>query len=234
MALAVLLASSAAAAERLPVSVGVGVETAPSTHDAVQTSTLRRIVSWIRSRRGSSQQDVVQEQLADALAALAAASRSGLSIPQAIEVVGAQTADPVGASMREVAERTGLGSSLDDALERWATAVPVPDVRLAAAVLQLHRRTGGELPDVLDRLARTMRQRRSLVREVRSLTAQARLSGAILGVLPIGFFLFSWFTSRGDMAAALTSPTGRAAVMAGLALQGIAALWIRHLLRVEP
>jgi tight adherence protein B len=126
-----------------------------------------------------------------------------------------------------------LGSPLDEALGRWVGQIPGPDVRLVAAVLRLQRRTGGSLPSVLDRLARTLRDRRAAEREVRSLTAQARLSGAILGLLPIGFFLFLSVTSKSDIAAALRSPVGGAAVATGSVLQGVAFLWIRKLLKVE-
>lgn len=189
---------------------------------------------WARRRRPAKRVDVVQGQLADAASALAAACRAGLSVPQAIGVAADQTADPVGASMREIAERTDLGSSLDDALDRWTVVIPMPDVRLVAAVLRLHRRTGGALPDALDRLARTLRERRSIVREARSLTAQARLSGAILGLLPVGFFVFLVITSRGDMVDALSSAMGRTSIAVGLILEGVAFLWIRQLLRLEP
>ncbi len=152
---------------------------------------------------------------------------------QALAATAHRTPEPLAGSLRAVVEDVGLGSSLDDALDRWVSAIPVPDVRLAAAVLRMHRGTGSGFPVVLDGLARTLRERRAAIREVRSLTAQARLSGAILGLLPIVFFLFLWITSRRDMSAALGTSVGRTAIVAGIALQAVAFLWIRRLLRVE-
>jgi len=99
-------------------------------------------------------------------------------------------------------------------------------------VLQLHHRTGGDLPRVLDQLSQTLRDRRAATAEVRSLTAQARLSGAILGLLPVGFFLFLSVTSRDDIAAAYHSSAGATAIVAGLVLDAVAFVWIRRLLRV--
>jgi Flp pilus assembly protein TadB len=81
-------------------------------------------------------------------------------------------------------------------------------------------------------VAEALRERRETAREVRALTAQARLSGAILGLLPIGFFLFLLLTSRSDIAAAFETPAGIAATGLGLLMQGVAFVWIRHLLRV--
>jgi tight adherence protein B len=190
---------------------------------------LRAFTAGRRSRRKA----VLGPQLADAVSAIASGSRAGLSLQQAVELAAGQVAAPLGPSLHEVADRAALGSPLDDALERWATAIPVPDVRLAAAVLRLHRRTGGALPPLLEGLARTLRERAAVAREVRSLTAQARLSGAIMGLLPIGFFAFLWLTSRRDVVAALHSSTGLTAIVVGLVMQTLAFVWIRHLLRVE-
>jgi tight adherence protein B len=187
----------------------------------------------IRRRRAVRTRVRIEAQVADAVAAVAAGVRGGLSVTQAVAHAADRTPEPLAASLRHVVDRTRLGSSLDDALERWATAIPVPDVRLVAAVLRLHRGTGGGFPNVLDGLGRTLRERRAAIREVRSLTAQARLSGAILGLLPVAFFLFLWMTSRHDMMVALGSPVGRTAIVVGVLLQGIAFLWIRRLLRVE-
>jgi Flp pilus assembly protein TadB len=64
------------------------------------------------------------------------------------------------------------------------------------------------------------------------MTAQARLSGAILGMLPIGFFAFLWLTSRSEIEGALGTPAGAACVVLGLALDGVAFMWIRRLLEI--
>ncbi len=85
---------------------------------------------------------------------------------------------------------------------------------------------------MLDQVATTLRERHATTREVRALTAQARLSGAILGALPVAFFLFLSLTSRREIEAAFSTPTGLGAVVIGLLMQSAAFLWIRHLLRV--
>jgi tight adherence protein B len=86
----------------------------------------------------------------------------------------------------------------------------------------------------LENLAGTLRDRRASSRELESLTAQARLSATILGLLPIGFFLFLSVIARRDLEAAYETPAGVAAIAVGFALQGAAYVWIRHLLRVDP
>jgi tight adherence protein B len=195
------------------------------------------IVTWVvgaagRRRRTERLAAALSEQLADAVRSLAAGMRAGLSVPQAIAFAAGEGEPPLAPTLARIVDTVGLGGAVDDALERWATDVGSDDARLVVGVLALHRRSGGDLPRVLDQVAATLRERSSAAREVRALTAQARLSGAILGLLPVGFFAFLWMTSRGDIEGAFDSPIGVVAVLAGLALEGIAFLWIRSLLEV--
>jgi tight adherence protein B len=171
--------------------------------------------------------------MVDAVRAIGAALRAGMSLPGAISFAAAEVPAPLGPQLRQVVERHGLGVPLDASLAEWAEAGGSADARLVASVLELHHRTGGDAPVVLEQVARTLADRRAARAEIRALTAQARLSGAILGLLPIGFFLFLSATSREDMAAAYRSPAGLTAIVAGLVLQALAFLWIRRLLRVE-
>jgi tight adherence protein B len=82
-------------------------------------------------------------------------------------------------------------------------------------------------------VGRTLASRREAARELRSLTAQARLSAAILGLLPLGFFLFMSVVARRDIESAYRTTAGASAIAVGVALQGAAFVWIRRLLRVE-
>jgi tight adherence protein B len=186
-----------------------------------------------RRRRDARLAAALDEQLADAVRSFAAGMRAGLSVPQAIAFAAREGEPPLATALARIVDSVGLGGGLDDALERWATDVGTDDARLVVGVLALHRRSGGDLPRVLDQVAATLRERSSAAREVRSLTAQARLSGAILGLLPIGFFAFLWMTSRGDIEGAFDSPIGVGAVVAGLVLEGVAFLWIRSLLELK-
>jgi tight adherence protein B len=173
------------------------------------------------------------EQLADAVRAIASALRAGLSVPQSLAYAAGEAPPPLDGSLRDVVDALDVGVPSDEALDRWADRVGTDDARLVAGVLQLHRRSGGDLPVVLDQVAVTLRDRQAAAREVRALTAQARLSGVILGVLPIGFFAFLWLTSRRQIEGALATPAGLGAVVLGLTLEGLAFVWIRRLLEVR-
>jgi len=187
-----------------------------------------------RRRREARREAALQEQLAEGVGMIAAGLRSGRSLAGSIELAADELSPPLGGSFRRVVDRVALGERLEDALRVWSSEVGGPDARVTGGVLGLHRRTGGALSAALDGLASTLRARRSAARELRSLTAQARLSAAILGLLPIGFFLFLSVVARRDVETAFGTPVGTGAVLVGFTLQACAYLWIRRLLRVEP
>jgi tight adherence protein B len=187
-----------------------------------------------RRRRRVAKAAALEDGLAEAVTAIAAAIRAGRSMSGALEEAASTVGPPLGPRLDALVGRIALGVPVEAAVLDLVQSVPGPDGRLVAAVLGLHQRSGGDAPAVLDRVARTLRERRASAREIRSLTAQARLSGAILGFLPIGFFLFLSLTARADVERALSSTTGLTAILVGLTMQGLAFLWIRLLLRVEP
>jgi tight adherence protein B len=188
----------------------------------------------IRSRRRVARLAAERdEQLADAVRAVSSSLRAGLSAPQAIAYAETESAPPLQSSLEAMSSSLEVGVPFDEALDGFSSDIDTEDARLVTGVLRLHRRSGGDLPAVLDQVADTLRERQAAAREVRALTAQARLSGVILGVLPVGFFAFLWLTSREQIEGAFRTPAGIAALGLGLVMEALAFLWIRHLLEVR-
>jgi tight adherence protein B len=196
----------------------------------VGAASIRQLV---RRHRRMSQRHRAGEQLADAVGAMAAGLRAGLSLPQSFAYARDEAAEPLRGELTSLVDKIEVGTPVGEALSDWADAQGSEDALLIVGVLDVHRRSGGDLPTVLDGLAGTLRERRAALREVRALTAQARLSGVILGMLPIGFFGFLLLTSRREMLHAIVTPLGGTALGIGLALELLAFLWIRHLLEVR-
>ncbi|HEY3264767.1 MAG TPA: type II secretion system F family protein [Actinomycetota bacterium] len=217
----------------LVVSSAAGFAIAGSIGAAAAGSACVIVPLARRRRREGAETAALEDGLAEAVAAIAAAIRAGRSMAGALDEAASTVPPPLGPRLAALVDRVSLGVPVERAVTELAEAVPGPDARLVAAVLGLHQRSGGDAPAVLDRVARTLRDRRASAREIRSLTAQARLSGAILGFLPIGFFLFLSVTARADVERALGSTTGLTAIVAGLAMQAVAFAWIRRLLRVD-
>jgi tight adherence protein B len=183
--------------------------------------------------RSARRSQLIEEQLIDAVGAVASALRSGRSLVQSLEVAADEVHAPLGTILSEGVDRMTLGVPFEEVVDELAERVGSSDARLVTGVLRLHRRTGGALAASLDDVSRTLRARRDGARELRSLTAQARLSAAILGLLPLGFFVFLSIVARRDVETAYRTSAGASAIGVGLALQGLAFVWIRRLLRVE-
>jgi tight adherence protein B len=208
------------------IVAGPGLAAAVVTASAI----LRHV--FARRRRATGRRRA-GEQLADAVSAISAGLRAGGSLVQAFAYARDEAGEPLRSELSDLVERIDLGTPVGEALSGWADARDSEDVRLIAGVLDLHRRSGGDLPSVLDGVAATLRERRAAQREVRALTAQARLSGSILGLLPIAFFGFLLLTSRAEMLRALASPLGSTALAVGLGMELMAFLWIRRLVEMR-
>jgi tight adherence protein B len=191
------------------------------------------ILHLVRRRRRTSHRHRAAEQIADAVGAMSAGLRAGLSLPQSFAYARDEADEPLRGDLASLVDKIEVGTPVGEALSEWAEAQGSEDALLIVGVLDVHRRSGGDLPTVLDGLAGTLRERRAAFRDVRALTAQARLSGVILGMLPIGFFGFLLLTSRREMLHAIATPLGGTALGIGLALELLAFLWIRHLLEVR-
>jgi len=201
---------------------------------ALAASVALPVVRLARSRRRTRRLEaLLSRQLMDGIGSLAAAVRSGRSVHQAISATAEEVGDPLASSLFAIQDAVSAGRPFDQAVDEWGARVGSDDAALVAGTLILHRKMGGDLPAVLDRVAETLRDREAAVAEVRSMTAQARLSGAIVGSLPVAFLGVLWLVSRDDVVVGLSSPMGRIAVAVGLALEAGAYLWIRRLLEIR-
>jgi tight adherence protein B len=187
----------------------------------------------LHRRRGQRLADLLESQLTEAVEVTSLAVRGGFSLSQALEFAAGEVSDPMGGLLRTIAAEQRLGASFETALGHFANSVGTDDARLFGLVLGIHARSGGNLAGALAEVAATLRHRQGLRRELRAQTAQGRISGAILGALPIVFSLVLAITSRSQLEPVYRSPVGIMMVSTGLALEAVAYLWVRRLLRVR-
>lgn len=126
-----------------------------------------------------------EEHFPDALDSLARAMRAGHPFAAAMGIVAEECEAPVSVELRKAAAEGGLGSSWEQALGNLADRVPLLEVSMFAAAVQMQTRTGGKLNEVLGKLSENMRESTALKGEVRALAAHGKLTGAVLTVLPI-------------------------------------------------
>lgn len=177
---------------------------------------------------------LVEEALPEALEAVARSLRSGSSLRQAVEEAAAATPGVLGDDLRGVAGAVAAGQTLVAALDAWGFRRPLPGVRLAVSALGLGAETGGAHARAVDGVAATVRNRLAVGREVRALSSQARLSALVIVLAPLGFSALAAATDEGTAEFLLRTPFGLACLAAGLLLDGLAALWMHRLSRLEP
>lgn len=140
---------------------------------------------WL-GRRQSSRLNAFNKQLPDTITLIANALRAGSSFLQAIEMVVREAQPPISLEFARVVREVNLGLAFDTALENMVRRVKSDDLELMATAITIQHQVGGNLAEILDSIAFTIRERVRIKGEIRTLTAQQRMSGYVVGLLPIG------------------------------------------------
>jgi tight adherence protein B len=152
----------------------------------------------------------------DGLDLLARAVRAGLPVFDAMEVAAREISPPVGGEFRRMIDEMRIGVEIEEALQRAAARIRVPDFRFFVVALTLQRRTGGHLAETLNNLSNIIRRRKEIRLKARALTAQARASAVVLSVLPFLVGIALVFIAHSLMQVLWADPRGR--FMVGVAL----------------
>lgn len=189
----------------------------------------RVVLKVLRFRR----REKLGDQLEEALSSMSNSLKAGFSIQQALEAIVRQGHQPISIEFKLAIQQTRLGMSLDDALHDMAKRVQLEDFYLTASAIAAARITGGDLTGVLERLAGMIRERRRIGRRVKSLTAQGRLQGMLLAMLPF-LMLLLFFMIRPQMIINFfQSPIGIASFLLTLVLQGAGYVIIRKIVNID-
>jgi tight adherence protein B len=187
------------------------------------------VVETMLTRRLAGARDAAEAHLRDVALTLASATRAGLSIRRALDEAARDAGPPLDGELRRLTGRLDVGESLESAFEGLVSRLSLPDLRLVTMALSIHRRTGGDLPVMLEGAAEVIGDRVRARHEVRALTAQGRASGAVLAVLPVAFVALLSGTGGAALGAFYRSWLGGGLLAAGLLLAGLGFLWIRRI-----
>jgi tight adherence protein B len=174
-----------------------------------------------------------EEQFPDALDMLTSALRAGLALTGAIQVVAEEAPDPVGKEFRVLFEENRLGVDMKHAVQMMAERVDSTEARLFATALVLQRETGGNLAEVLDGTAAVIRDRFRILRDVRTMTAQARLSGGILMLLPLALAAAIMLLAPEYLRGLAHDPTGKYLIPTAVVLQVTGFLIMRRIVDIK-
>jgi tight adherence protein B len=187
---------------------------------------------WLRIKRGQRLKQFEQD-LPDALDLIGSSLRAGYGVVHGFEIVSRENAGPCGEEFGQVLQEVTLGSELDSALARINDRVDSEDARLLATAVAVQRRTGGNLVDVLAQMAHVLRERQRLRREVHVITTAPRVSGYVVGMLPLGLMVGMYFLSRYYLEMLFDEPIGRLALLGSVVLVIIGLMLNRRISSVE-
>ncbi len=170
---------------------------------------------WLVHKRKRRIKTLV-EQLPDVFELMSQALRAGHSLAGAIQLVSQQMPEPIAGEFALVFHEQNLGMKIEDALLNMGDRVDQMDVRFFVTAVLIQRQTGGDLAEVLDKIGKVIRDRIQLFGTVRALTAEGRLSGLVLLLLPVLVFFISLSVNPNYARMLLDTPNGR--MMLGIAI----------------
>jgi tight adherence protein B len=177
--------------------------------------------------------DKLREQLPDVLTIMASSLRAGHSFMQALDAVAREIAQPAATEFQRVVSEIRLGRPTDDALEALAERVGSADFRWAVLAVNIQREVGGNLAEILDNVADTLRERATMRRQIRVLTSEGRLSAWVLALLPIGIGLYLLMRSPDYIRPLYTTTFGLIMLAGAAGLMTVGVLWMRKIVDID-
>jgi len=162
-----------------------------------------------------------QTQFPDALDMITRSIRAGNAMTTAIHLVGQEMPDPTGDEFRQVDDEIRLGSDPSEALYRLETRMPTEDVRFFCTAIRIQRGAGGNLAEILERLAEVIRERFKIMSYARVLSAQHKYSAILVGLSPVIFGLMFQILHPGYFEPLFSDPIGPFLIGAGLVMEAI-------------
>jgi tight adherence protein B len=152
---------------------------------ALGVATPVMVLAHIRGRRAAH----IARQLPDGIDLMVRSLRAGHPLNGAFQIIAREMADPIGSEMGIVADAITYGDDLTDAVTAFADRAGIEDARYLAVAINIQAGTGGNLAHVLEALAKVIRERFAMVRKIRALSAEGRLTAIIVSVIPLVIFV---------------------------------------------
>jgi tight adherence protein B len=182
-----------------------------------------------RARRLSK----LEQQLPEALGMMVSALRVGHSLIASVGAVGQESADPIGGEMRKCFDEQNYGIDLRTALQNLTERAPIQDFRIFVAAVLIQKESGGNLAEVLEKVAQTTRERFRLKKQVSVHTAQGRMTGWILSILPVALGFAMYLANPDGISVLWKRSIGIKMLYTASGMEVIGALLIRKIVQIR-
>lgn len=184
-------------------------------------------------RRTAKRRAEFEASIPEFFSLMASSMRAGLPFLQAIEAASEEGGREIERQLRRVVTEARMGVNPEDALLGVAERMGSQDMKWAAGALALGRQVGGNVSQILDTVAETVRQRAEVQRQAQVLSAEGRTSARVMVMLPIGVFLLLFITQRSYIQPLLDSPIGWAALGGAAVLIAVGWFWVQRVSKVK-
>ncbi|WP_010647756.1 type II secretion system F family protein [Oceanobacillus massiliensis] len=159
--------------------------------------------------------------------------RAGFSLPQSLQMVAEESYSPIKEEAELVLKKMRYGTSLEDALMEWKDRIPSEDLELMVEAIIIQRQVGGNLAFLLNKIVETIRERSKIQNQIKTLTAQGRLSGMIISLLPLALGFIIYIMNPAYIGALFTNAIGIVMLIAGAIGGVIGFILIRKITTIE-
>jgi tight adherence protein B len=191
------------------------------------------LVSFWVKRRITSRRHKLEAQMIEMLQMIASGLRAGFGLIQALEGSADQLPAPLSIEIRRTLRDISVGSSVEDALEALNARVGSSDFDIVITAILIQRAVGGNLAEILDNVAHTMRERERIRGEIRTLTSQQRLTGYVIAGIPFGLGAMFYVVSPEFTSLLFTEDLGRFMLIGALVLEAMGFLVIQKIVNIE-
>lgn len=187
---------------------------------------------WLGSKK-KKRVEKFNDALADMITTIIGSLRAGYSFSQALKTVGEESESPTKEEIQTLLNELNYGISMEDALENLKNRMPSTDLELMIHSVLIQRQIGGNLSIILEVIVNTIRERKKLERQVKTLTAQGRLSGRIIAALPLILGVAFFLINRNYMMEFFTNIYGQVALGFGVLLTVLGFIVINRITKIE-
>jgi tight adherence protein B len=188
---------------------------------------------WYVSRRRRQRQARINGQLEEMLTLVANSLRSGYGLLQSFEYASRQIPSPLADELKRMLQEANLGAGAEAAIEALANRIASPDMEMVVTAITIQRTVGGNLAQTLDNVAYTMRERDRIRGEIKTLTAQQRMTGVIIGALPIFVGVIMFAMNPDYMTPLFTETAGKILLLVAAAMEAAGVFLIRSMMSFE-
>jgi tight adherence protein B len=187
------------------------------------------VVATFRSRRTHQ----FEEQFPEAIELIARSMRAGHAFTTGIKMAADEMPSPAGPEFKLLYERQNYGAQIPDALRAFAERIPTIDARFFVTAVLTQREAGGNLSEILDRLAAVMRERFRIRQEVRTRSAHGRITAYVLAMMPPVLAVLMLMANPAQMMLLTTDPLGIKLIITGVVLQILGVLLVRKIVDIQ-